>query len=131
MTKLAPNPYSPYADADPRFRHLVPSLFGIPPKAGVLAVAACGGMAVVPEGTLGDATDALKEGRLADLPEGLCPNRLAVATGAGIEAGAHVSPGECSECGDRTLHGSCCALCRQEMHDQWRASQATATEATR
>lgn len=131
MTKLSPNPFSPYADADPNYRHLVPSLFGAAPESGVLAVAACGGMAVVPEGTLGDATDALREGRLDDLPEGLCPNCLAVATGEGIEAGKHVSPGTCSECGDRTLHGTCCALCRQELHDQWQVSQENAPEGAR
>ncbi len=131
MTKLSPNPYSPYADADPNFRHLVPSLFGAAPEPGGLAVAACGGMAVVPEGALGDATDALREGRLDDLPEGLCPDCLAVATGEGIEAGAHVSPGTCSECGDRTLHGTCCAVCRQDLHDQWQANPDTTPKETR
>lgn len=119
MTALTPNPHSPYADADPAYRHLLPALFGIAPKAGVLAVAACGGMAVAPE-TLGDATDALVASRLSDLPEGLCPTCVAVANGQQNEP--RPASQDCSLCDGTSSHGSLCALCRQDLHDEWWAT---------
>lgn len=116
MTALTPNPHSPYADADPRYRHLLPSLFGIAPEAGVLCLAACGGMTVTPE-TLGDATEALSDGRLSDLPEGLCPTCVAVASGQQDEA--RPDSQNCTSCDGTSSHGDLCALCRQELHDAW------------
>lgn len=115
--RLTPNPHSPYADAGPNYRHLIPSFFGLAPDAGGLAVAACGGMTVVPEETLGDATDALREGRTADLPDGLCPICVSVATGRQAEPPG--TPGVCRECSTRSSHGDLCALCRQDAHDEW------------
>lgn len=111
--KLEPNPYSPYADADPEYRHLVPEFLGICPQPGVLAIVACGGLAVVPE-TLTE----LPPGPSA--PPGLCPACLTAAHGG---LGRSGTPGRCSECGDATGHGKLCALCRQEKHDAWWASR--------
>ncbi|MGI5223552.1 hypothetical protein [Actinoallomurus sp. CA-142502] len=115
--RLTPNPYSPYADADPATRHLLPSLLGARPKPGGLCPAACGGLAVVPEGTLGDITDLINEGRTAELPPGFCLTCLAVATGREPEPPG--TPGVCRECGERSSHGDLCALCRQDLHDAW------------
>jgi hypothetical protein len=127
---LIPNPFSPYADADPAFRHLVPSFFGIAPPPGVLAPAACCGMTVVPDEPLSDATDALKEGRLDDLPEGLCPVCVAVASGQQ----PHPRPEqvvECRDCGGESGHGDLCALCRQGAHDEWWPTREQAQDGVR
>lgn len=124
-TPITPNPYSPYADADPNTRHLIPTLFG-PPAAGNLILTACGGMAVVPPEPLGDASDALAAGRLDDLPPGLCPVCVSVATGQAPEPDG--IPGTCRDCGMDSSHGDLCALCRMDQHDAWRANR---TEATR
>lgn len=116
-TRLTPNPRSPYADADSQYRHLVPGLFGIAPPEGVLTIAACGLMAVVPGGDLGDATDALVDHRLDDLPDGLCPRCVGVATGREGEIVGRLTA--CEECGSQTRHERWCALCRQDLHEQW------------
>lgn len=110
--RVSPNPFSPYANADPDVRHLVPSLFGFGPTAGVLALTACERMAVVPDEPLRDAT-----GRLGDLPPGLCPVCVSVATGEGAPGGG--DPDVCRECGDGSSQGEWCALCRQDLHEQW------------
>jgi hypothetical protein len=114
---LTPNSYSPYADADPNYRHLIPSLFGIDPIPGKLTVAACGGMVVVRDGAFDDATETLDAGRTEDLPPGMCPICIAVASGQ-----QHEPPGQrgtCSRCDGGSSHGDMCALCRQELHDAW------------
>jgi hypothetical protein len=126
--RLTPNPYSPYADADPQYRHLVPGLFGIAPPEGVLTIAACGLMTVVPGGDLGDATDALIDHRFDDLPEGLCPRCIGVATGREGEISG--APTTCEECGTTTRHARWCALCRQELHDQWWPNREQTTTPT-
>jgi len=115
--RLTPNPYSPYADAHSGYRHLVVGFLGALPPAGSLAVAACGGMAVVPDGRLSDATDALSRGSLNDLPPGLCPLCVAVATGERDEPSG--VRGICRECGTGSSHFDLCAVCRQELHDEW------------
>lgn len=118
-TKIAPNPFSPYANADPEYRHLIPSLFGIAPKAGVLALTACDRMAVVPEEPLTDATDALDAG--AGLLDRLCPSCVAVAQSG--DRPIPPRPNECRECGSLGSQGVICALCRQELHDAWWATR--------
>lgn len=116
--RVSPNPYSPYANADPTVRHLVPSLFGCDPRPGGLVTAACGPMVVVREGPLGDATDALAEGRLDDLPDGLCRSCVLAATSwGGIERPTVTQ--QCAECGGQSSQGEWCALCRQDLHDEW------------
>lgn len=115
--RIKPNPYSPYADADPDVRHLFPSFFGNLPTPGGLALTGCERMAVVPEETLTDVTDLLDAGRISDLPPGLCPVCVSVATGEGSAGGDGADV--CRECGARTSHGDWCALCRQDLHDEW------------
>jgi hypothetical protein len=107
--RIAPNPYSPYADADPTYRHAVPSLFGTLPTPGGLTVVACGRMAVVP-------TEPLQDAERPDLPEGFCPACITVMNG-GREL--PTERGTCKECGHGSSHGDLCALCRQELHDTW------------
>jgi|SRR5699024_4970894 len=74
-TRAAPNPHSPYADADPDVRHLFPNPTFFPdPTPGALLPAACGGMAVVPTEPLHVTPD-------EHLPEGLCPACVAQMRG--------------------------------------------------
>ncbi|MFB4265361.1 hypothetical protein [Nonomuraea sp. GTA35] len=113
-TKIEPNPYSPYANADPEYRHLILSLFGLKPSAGVLCLTACDRMAVAPEEPLQEATDKLGDG---GLPDGLCPSCVAMARSG--EAPVPPRPQECRECGDLGSQGEWCALCRQELHEAW------------
>jgi hypothetical protein len=120
--RIPPNPHSPYATADPDLRHLIPSLFGILPNPGGLTLTACERMAVVPDGTLGDATDALAESRAADLPPGLCPICVGAVTGESVPG--KQGPDTCRECGSGSSQGEWCALCRQELHDEWCEEQA-------
>jgi hypothetical protein len=119
--KITPNPFSPYANADPEYRHLLASLFGIAPKPGVLALAACERMAVTPEETLKDATDALSIGDLASLPQGMCTPCMLVASGRADAD--RLAPQECRECESSSSQGAWCALCRQELHNIWWATR--------
>lgn len=112
MTTVAPNPPSPFADADPQYRHLFAEMlpFG-PPSPGVLALAGCDRLAVVPD-TLQTADPN------GELPDGLCPACLAVARGQ--EPPADVQPvSQCQTCESSTQHNGLCAMCRQEFHDVW------------
>jgi hypothetical protein len=110
MTTIAPNPHSPYADADPETRHIFPSPIFFPtPSPGVLALTACEGMAVVPE-------DLVETEPGAPLPDGLCPACVAVVQGG--RAPKRPSS-ECRECEAATYHGELCALCRQTKHETW------------
>ncbi|MFG1857548.1 hypothetical protein ACGFJT_37335 [Actinomadura geliboluensis] len=123
--RVAPNPHSPYADADPDARHLLPSLFGLALAPRGLALTGCGRMAVVPEEFLADLTDLLMAGRVGELPPGLCGDCIGFATGTASE----LPPvhGTCRKCGSGSSHGDLCALCRQEAHEAWwptRGSQA-------
>ncbi|MEU8378302.1 hypothetical protein [Streptosporangium sp. NPDC048865] len=126
---IEPNAYSPHATADPAYRHLLPSLtvFGRPIP-GKLTLTGCQRLAVVPEGTLGDLTDALRTGNLAALPAGFCPVCLQVATGRGVAK--RPAPQRCQECGSGSSQGEVCALCRQSLHDDWWPTrEASATSA--
>jgi hypothetical protein len=125
MASLAPNPYSPYADADPKTRHIFasPIFFGLPDP-GVLAPTACEAMAVVPEEQL------TTTGPDAELPEGLC--QICVNVMQGGEAPAR-PVSNCRECECFTDHDGLCAVCRQEKHEEWwptRAGEQSAVEAS-
>lgn len=110
MTTLAPNPHSPYADADPTTRHIFHSPVFFPQaKPGVLALTACEGLAVVPEQLIVTLPDAV-------LPEGLCPACVTVVRGG--EPPKRPSS-QCGDCGTSTWHGALCALCRQDKHEAW------------
>uniref|UniRef100_UPI003F495B1E hypothetical protein n=1 Tax=Streptosporangium sp. CA-235898 TaxID=3240073 RepID=UPI003F495B1E len=124
ISTVEPNAHSPHATADPASRHLLPSLsvFGRPIP-GKLAPTGCERLAVVPEGTLGDLTVALLSGDLAALPAGLCPVCITVATGRGVAE--RMAPQRCQECGGQSSQGELCALCRQELHDDWWPTRET------
>jgi hypothetical protein len=120
VNKVAPNPYSPYADADLQYRHVFPvvTFFGNP-KPGGLALAGCERMAVVPEEPLQDALagDGV-------LPDGLCP--ACVASMRGEELPADARPvSQCRDCEGSTDHDGLCALCRQDAHDAWWPTRPT------
>jgi hypothetical protein len=122
-TKIAPNPCSPYANADPDLRHAFPSFFGALPNPGVLTVTGCRRMAVVPESTPRDVLDEIAAGRL---PEGMCP--VCVKTAREGELHSDLSPlppQACRECESDSSQGEWCALCRQELHDEWWATRGT------
>lgn len=112
MSNLAPNPHSPYADADPNYRHIFATIvfFGDPAPGGLVPTA-CERLAVVPEEPLRDANEG--DGVL---PEGLCPVCVAVMQG-GDEPRHPVT--DCRECEAVTNHAGLCALCRQEKHEAW------------
>lgn len=120
MTTLAPNPHSPYADADPAFRHILPTfIFATDPTPGQLVLTGCERMAVVPEERLQSASDGV-------LPDGLCPACLAYMRRE--ELPADVRPtANCRECNCLTAHDGLCAVCRQEAHEQWWPTRDTAT----
>jgi hypothetical protein len=118
--RIAPNPYSPYADADPSYRHVVPSLFGMDPPAGRLVPGACGRMVVTP-------SEPLQESDGTELPEGMCPACMTVVQG-GPEL--PIERGTCRECGGDSSHGDLCALCRQELHEAWWPTRDTAEAAS-
>lgn len=118
-----PNPHSPYADADPLYRHLVtvflPSIFG-EPKPGTLTITCCERLAVVPDEPL---TVADEPGQ--KLPAGLCP--LCVAVMDGEQPAPRYPSGPCQRCEVLTAHNGLCAQCRQEQHaDWWQASDTWA-----
>ena len=118
--RVAPNPYSPYANAIPNARHLLPSLFGLLPTPGGLAPTGCERMAVVPDEPLEDVTDLLLAGRTRELPPGLCADCVGVAAGGGLaEDFPRFAPAICRECGGHSSQGEWCALCRQDLHDEW------------
>lgn len=119
MSRVEPNPYSPYATADPAWRHIIPGLYLTTPMPGVLAPTACGALAVVPD----HVTDTRA---LETLPDGLCPVCLLVLNGDDTNQAAPPEAEPCIECGNETRNGLC-AVCRMELHDEWRAHQAAAT----
>ena len=124
QTRVAPNPPSPFADADPAYRHLFPTPFLFPdPPAGVLAPTGCDRLAVVPEAV----REAIPGG---ELPEGLCPVCVAVMRSEPFVDARVLAP--CRECGAPTRPDGLCALCRQERHDAWWATRGEAgTEVAR
>lgn len=114
MTRIEPNPHSPYATADPNSRHLLPvPLFFPEPKPGSLAVTGCRELAVAPD-KLSDTNTT------AELPDGLCPACVTAMT-TGTEPDPRPTT-DCAECGQTTEHNGLCAVCRMDMHDQWRAA---------
>lgn len=123
MTTIAPNPHSPYADADPNYRHIFAAFtfFGDPHPGGLVPTA-CERLAVVPEEPLRDANAG--DGTL---PDGLCPACLAAMRGE--ELPEDIRPvTDCRECESRTEHDGLCALCRQEKHEAWWPTRDTATK---
>ncbi|MGW4733867.1 hypothetical protein ACWEQC_32675 [Streptomyces shenzhenensis] len=108
MTTVAPNPHSPYATANPQYRHIfaVPVFFPAPEPGGLVPTA-CEAMAVVGE-------DVIETRPGAELPDGVCPLCVAVMNGGPTPARP---TSECDECGSVTWHGKLCALCRQEKHE--------------
>ncbi|MET8006287.1 hypothetical protein [Nonomuraea glycinis] len=108
------NAYSPYATATLTDRHLLPSFFGAYPLPGKLALAACERMTVAP----GEQPRELDHGN----PQpGLC--RACVDEVTGVQAPARQEPQVCQECGEIGSQGRWCALCRQELHDEWWANR--------
>lgn len=109
MDRLAPNPSSPYADADPQYRHIIPSFFGLMANPGSLSTTACGRLAVVP-------TEPLRDVESVDsMPPGMCPTCWHVAMEGGIAPEWPI--GRCRECGTLTRHDGLCAVCRREAHE--------------
>lgn len=128
MTRIAPNPYSPYANADANTRHLIPnvSLFARP-RPGVLAPTGCLRLSVVPEEplrTVGDDGNAF--------PPGMCDDCVKAfhAAMAGDDYLDDRPAGECRECDSLTHHDGLCALCRQEKHEEWWPTRNTAKESS-
>jgi hypothetical protein len=107
---VSPNPYSPYATATLADRHLLPSFFGAYPLPGKLAIAACEGMTVAPG-------EQPRELDLGNPQPGLC--RVCVDAVTGVKDPARQGPHVCQECGETGSQGRWCALCRQELHDEW------------
>lgn len=117
MTTVEPNPFSPYATADPAVRHLFPTLFG-PPTPGILIPAGCHDLAVV----LDQAAEI--DPTATELPEGLCA--LCVASMRGLTVTANPRPlAACRTCGQDTHHNRLCALCRAEAHELWQDVRTT------
>lgn len=117
---LGPNPFSPYATADPAFRHLFPTPVFFPePLPGALTFTACSTLAVVP-------AEPLQEfgGETEELPDGLCPGCVAAMHGHAPAPTAAATT--CRGCDALTSHNGLCALCRQADHHVWRRFQAEA-----
>ncbi|PBC71538.1 hypothetical protein BX265_6148 [Streptomyces sp. TLI_235] len=122
MDRVDPNPPSPYATAHPDYRHIIPGFFLATPMPGVLSPTACGALAVVPA--------QLTDTRAVEvLPDGLCPVCVLVVTGDDTNEAAPLPARPCSECGSETVHDDLCALCRAELHEEWRDSQAEQADA--
>ena len=117
MNTPAPNPYSPYATADPGLRHLFPTLFG-PPAPGALQPTGCYALAVV-----GDQPIEL-DPTADQLPDGLCTE--CVAHMRGHDAPETRPFTNCRGCGADTRHNSLCALCRAEAHELWQTIRTVA-----
>lgn len=118
MTTVTPNPTSPYADANPLFRHIFPSLLFASPLPGRLAPTGCDRLAVVPP----EMTEAGPTFRT--LPDGLCPAYVAAMRGQ--EPPEDIRPvANCRECDATTDHDGLCAMCRMDAHDKWWATRDT------
>lgn len=110
---VEPNPYSPFATADPNYRHIIPSPIFFPAaKPGVLVLTGCNELAVVPE-ELSDVNDS--NGILQD---GLCPACVS-AMNSGEEPAYTGSETSCGVCQSPTHRDGLCVLCRQSQHDEW------------
>ncbi|MGW6913736.1 hypothetical protein ACWGB8_07940 [Kitasatospora sp. NPDC054939] len=110
MVRIAPNPPSPYATADPTFRHIIPTPIFLPdPEPGTLTFTACDELAVVPEALT-------QTSAVGELPEGICP-----ACAASMAGGRESTPrpaSVCTACGSRTRFTGLCAVCRVDRHSQ-------------
>ncbi|MER7707201.1 helix-turn-helix transcriptional regulator [Kitasatospora sp. NPDC097605] len=116
MPHVEPNPPSPYATADPAYRHILPAPALFPdPRPGALALTACRELAVAPD----ELTNAIRGDGI--LPGGLCPPCVTAMT-TGVEPDCQ-PPRPCTNCGMHTEHNAMCALCRMDKHDAARAEQ--------
>lgn len=117
---VSPNPFSPFADADPALRHLLPVPAFLPgaPAPGTLSFTGCGRLAAVP-------ADPVEIDPAAQLPDGVCP-RCTAALRAGAPQWDNRPAAACRACGTPTLHDALCALCRQDLHAAWQAEQGGA-----
>jgi len=116
---VPPNPYSPYATADPDTRHLfpIPPELG-PPTPGTLLFAGCHGLAVVPDDPI--EIDPATE----QLPHGLCMPCVDSLRGL-----AHTDTRpltDCRVCCHITRNNSLCATCRATAHHLWQDTRVTA-----
>lgn len=108
VTIIDPNPFSPFATADPAARHIFP---GPPPlRPGALLIAICNELAVVP--------DVLSDAATTPLPDNICGLCLGVVDGLVLATPEYSE--ECTGCGGSTVYGGLCAACRQRAHDEWR-----------
>lgn len=123
MTAIEPNPHSPYADAAPDARHLIPGFRFAPPTPGSLAPTGCDRLAVVPTEELRTVGE---EGNT--FPAGICDTciRAWYAALRGEELPNDRPATDCRECGSTTRHDGLCVLCRQEKHDEWWPTRETA-----
>lgn len=110
-----PNPYSPFACAEPTVRHAFPvyPFFG-GPEAGVLAMTLCERTAIVP----GD-TQEYPVG--AEMPAGTCPGCAAVLREQEPPEDTR-TPEQCKTCESRGPNGMC-LMCRMDAHDRWASLQ--------
>jgi hypothetical protein len=119
MTTVAPNPYSPYATADLRLRHLFPSFFG-PPTPGTLVWTGCDRLAVVPDAPPTE----IFPGH--SLPEGFCPACVEAMNSEGDDQ-RPLPSGQCADCGSGTVFDSLCGFCRMELHEEWASARLACT----
>lgn len=117
MTTVPPNPYSPYATANPAERHLFPTLF-TPPTPGTLMPTGCNHLAAVPEETV--EVDPTAE----TLPDGLCAT--CIATMRGLTVPDFRPETDCLNCGHTTRNNLMCAVCRAKAHQLWAQTRTAA-----
>lgn len=111
MQPVSPNPPSPHADADPRYRHILPAPASQgAPDPGLLLSTSCGRLAVVPDEPLRLATG-------TSLPAGLCTACLAALRGE--ELPIDIRPISDCSCGRTTERDGRCTTCRQHDHAAW------------
>lgn len=122
---VTPNPYSPFATADPSLRHIIPvlRLLNAAPIAGGLSTTGCGQLAVVP-------ADVIEVRPGHPFPAIACRACIAAMNADRIDnPAAERLP--CSNCESLTPYPGLCILCRQERHDAWWTEQAHADAAQR
>jgi hypothetical protein len=126
MTEVAPvtpNPFSPYATADPNTRHLLPGFTFASPQLGHLAPTGCNRLAVVPTSPLRTASED------NTFPPGICETCIAAwyAAQRGEELRDDRPLVDCRDCGSLTRHDGLCAMCRQDEHEAWWAREHATT----
>jgi hypothetical protein len=114
MTAITPNPYSPYADAEPGKRHLfaIPVfVIEVPPQPGELLPTGCGRLAVVPDDVRETTPDAA-------IPDGVCERcTAALRNDAPLKDDRPLTP--CAQCARPTSYDGLCTACRYHAHEQW------------